>query len=310
MTMAFPTRKLTAVCEITTGQLHDVVLPPAYEGEAGAIQVSITLQSGGTAANVSDMKASMYLYDKCTDAMTDEVSMSFSGSTVIGTMPSAFFSISARMLLCILLTDTATGRTMTVGTLPLEVKNVRGGKLLSLRAPTPSEVVYVGRAPYIGANNHWMVWNNDTQSYEDSGVLCVGTGAQSVDGVQPDSNGNIQLNAQSGTVILPNGTYSVGAALPFTESPDKYMYMIGRVSYSGCSPCWGGGSGDNRTYSAVSIVRSGGNTQLYIATITGTYNTTNFTLTEAKRITIASDGSVSVDVISSVHIGAMYGIEM
>lgn len=176
MTMAFPTRKLTAVCEITTGQMQDVVLPPAYEGEAGAIEVSVTLQSGGAAAIISDMKASMYLYDKATDAMTDEVSMSISGSTVTGTMPAAFFSISARMLLCIQLTDTATGRTMTVGTLPLEVKNVRGGNLLSLRAPTPSEVVYVGRAPYLSAGNTWMIWDTSTGKYKDSGVSAVGAG--------------------------------------------------------------------------------------------------------------------------------------
>ena len=176
MTMAFPTRKLTAVCEITTGQLYDVVLPPAHEGEAGAIEVSVKLEYGGSAASVSGMKPSMYLYDKIRDAMTDSVDMALSGSTITGTMPEAFFAISSRMLLCLVLTDTASGCTMTVGTLPLEVKNVRGGTVLSTRAPSISEVVYVGRAPYLSSANTWMVWDTSKGKYVDSGVSAVGAG--------------------------------------------------------------------------------------------------------------------------------------
>lgn len=204
--MGIPVRKMTGVCEITTGQMHDVSLPPAFEGEAGAIEVKVTLEYGGAAASVSGLAAGMYLYDPYADTMTDEVGMSLSGNAASGVMPGAFFAACGCPLLCLTLTDPATGQRMVAGSLPLEVQNVCGSSVLTMRTPTPSEVVYIGRAPYIGADNRWWVWDNETHAYRNSGVLCVGTGVASVNGIKADKNGNADVLALN---LLDNSDWRI-----------------------------------------------------------------------------------------------------
>ena len=120
-----------------------------------------------------------------------------------------------------------------------------------------------------------------------------------------------QTDAQRGKVILPNGDYAVGASLPFTESPDNYEYLTGRVGYAGIAPSWGGGSGANRRY-ALSSVSLGSDTAsgevfLYAIRIGGTYNENDFKLLRATRIAISSTGSVRFDQLNSIQIGVLYG---
>ena len=174
--MAFPSRTLRAVCEISSGTLKISQRPPAYTHETGALDVIVDLKNGGNAyVPDASIVAGMYLFWQDTQYMSELVEMSISGCTLSGTFGDALTAMPGCPLLVVQLQDTDTGDIIVAAAAPIQITKVEGNLIVTTRPPSPSEIVYIGRSPYINTENyHWMQWNSVALAYEDTGVVAKG----------------------------------------------------------------------------------------------------------------------------------------
>ena len=174
-----PTRTLTATLEISTGSMIITNRPPAFTGEADALEVSISLLDGGVAYSpTGNVLAQLYLYWAGTIDMSEAVDLTISGSTLTGSLPDTLTAVPGCPLMVIQLTDADTGALIVAAATPIQITNVLGERVISSRPATPSEVVYIGRSPYIDTTTgHWMQWDTATQDYADTGVTAAGSPA-------------------------------------------------------------------------------------------------------------------------------------
>lgn len=177
--MAFPSRTLRAVCEISSGTLKISQRPPAYTHEAGALDVIVDLKNGGNAyVPDASVVAGMYLFWQDTQYMSEFVEMGISGCTLSGTFSDALTAMPGCPLLVVQLQDTDTSDIIVAAAAPIQITKVEGNLIVTTRPPSPSEIVYVGRSPYINTlNQHWMQWNSTDHAYEDTGVVAKGVPA-------------------------------------------------------------------------------------------------------------------------------------
>lgn len=171
-----PKRTLTATLEISTGSLILTSRPPAFQGEVHALALSISLLDGGAAYTpTGNVVAQMYLYWPGTVEMTETVPLTISGSTLTGTLPETLTAVPGCPLLVIQITDEDTADLIVAAASPIQITNVLGGTVISTRPPTPSEIIYVGRSPYIdGVTGNWVQWDTATSGYIDTGVTAAG----------------------------------------------------------------------------------------------------------------------------------------
>lgn len=202
-------RILSGVVEISTAALTVTSQPPVFVGENGALEVSLSFLMGGTAADISMYIAEMYLFWPERKQMTDAVQMTVSGSAATGTFSDALTAVAGAPLFIVQLTD-EDGKLIVACAQPLQITETRGDVVITTRPPTPSEIVYVGRAPYINqTNNNWMVWDNDSGAYVDSGIGAVGTpNVVSVNG----STGAVTLNG-SNIPLSSSGSTTIAQAI-------------------------------------------------------------------------------------------------
>lgn len=218
-----PKRTLTATLEISTGSLILTSRPPAFQGEVHALALSISLLDGGAAYTpTGNVVAQMYLYWPGTVEMTETVPLTISGSTLTGTLPETLTAVPGCPLLVIQITDADIGDLIVAAASPIQITNVLGGTVISTRPPTPSEIIYVGRSPYIdGVTGNWVQWDTDAGEYVDTGVHAKGDkGDQgipgpvaTVNGVQPDAQGNVQLSGANIPSSAITGAANVDAGL-------------------------------------------------------------------------------------------------
>lgn len=211
--MGFPTRTLSGVCEISTASFLISSMPKAHEGENGAIDVVVQFRYQGKSYSVDSLKAEMYLFFKSKNIMTDSVELAVNGDTATGGIPAELISRAGCPLLVITLTDPETGQQIVACHVSVHVENILGSTVITTRPPTPSETVYVGRAPYIGENGNWYTFDNIDFAFVDSGVTASGPrGDDGVDGQTPyiGENGNWWIgNTDTGTKAQgPAGTGS------------------------------------------------------------------------------------------------------
>jgi len=177
--MAFPSRTLRAVCEISSGTLQISQRPPAYTHEEGALSVIVDLKNNG-AAYVPDASvvAGMYLFWQDTQYMSELVEMGISGCTLSGTFSGALTAMPGCPMLVIQLQDTDTSDIIVAAAAPIQITKIEGNLIVTTRPPSPSEIIYIGRSPYINSlNGHWMQWNSTDHAYEDTGVVARGVPA-------------------------------------------------------------------------------------------------------------------------------------
>ena len=174
--MAFPSRTLRAVCEISSGTLQISQRPPAYTHEAGALSVVVDLKNDGTAyVPDASIVAGMYLFWPDTQYMSELVDMDIVGCTISGTFGDALTAIPGCPLLVVQLQDTDTYNVIVAAAAPIQITKVEGSLIVTTRPPSPSEIIYVGRSPYINLDNlHWMQWDNSLRVYVDTGVVAKG----------------------------------------------------------------------------------------------------------------------------------------
>lgn len=229
-----PKRTLTATLEISTGSLILTSRPPAFQGEVHALALSISLLDGGAAYTpTGNVVAQMYLYWPGTVEMTETVPLTISGSTLTGTLPETLTAVPGCPLLVIQITDEDSGDLIVAAASPIQITNVLGGTVISTRPPTPSEIIYVGRSPYIdGVTGNWVQWDTDAGEYVDTGVHAKGDkGDQgipgpvaTVNGVQPDAQGNVQLGDFGGATSSLAGSSGM---VPAPAAGDDDMFLRG-----------------------------------------------------------------------------------
>ena len=171
-----PTRVLTAVLEISTGSMVFTTRPPAFTGEALALDVSISLLNNGTAYTPSgNVRAQMYLYWQGTVLMSEAVDLTITDNVLTGSMPEALMSMAGCPLLVIRLDDAETNSLIVAAATPIQITNVLGEQVISTRPATPSEIIYVGRSPYINpTTGTWMEWDTEAGEYVDTGTTALG----------------------------------------------------------------------------------------------------------------------------------------
>ena len=171
-----PKRTLTATLEISTGSMIITNRPPAFTGEADALTVSVSVLDGGAAYTpVGNVLAKLYLYWPGTINMSEAVDLTITGSTLTGSLPDTLTAVPGCPLMVIQLTDTDSGDLIVAAATPIQITSVLGERVISSRPATPSEIIYIGRSPYIDvATGHWMQWDTASSGYIDTGVSAAG----------------------------------------------------------------------------------------------------------------------------------------
>lgn len=171
-----PKRTLTATLEISTGSMIITNRPPAFTGEADALTVSVSVLDGGAAYTpVGNVLAKLYLYWPGTINMSEAVDLTITGSTLTGSLPDTLTAVPGCPMMVIQLTDTDSGDLIVAAATPIQITNVLGERVISSRPATPSEIIYIGRSPYIDvATGHWMQWDTASSGYIDTGVSAAG----------------------------------------------------------------------------------------------------------------------------------------
>lgn len=200
-----PKRPLTAALEISTGSMIFTVKPPAFTGEAEALNLSVSLLNNGAAYTPSgSVRAQMYLYWPGTVLMSDAVDLAISGNILTGTMPETLMAMAGCPLLVVRLDDPETNAMIVAAATPIQITNVLGEQVISTRPPTPSEIVYVGRSPYINQfTGTWMEWDAEAGAYADTGVTALGRPATFMAQATTLAAGSAATAAISGTPEAP-----------------------------------------------------------------------------------------------------------
>lgn len=198
-----PKRTLTATLEISTGSMIITNRPPAFTGEADALTINVSLLDGGVAyAPIGNVMAKLYLYWQGTPDMSEAVDLTISGSTLTGSLPDTLTAVPGCPLLVIQLTDADSGDLIVAAATPIQITNVLGERVISSRPATPSEIIYIGRSPYIDmATGHWMQW--DATGYIDTGVDAVGRPATMTAVATTLAAGSAATASISGTPSAP-----------------------------------------------------------------------------------------------------------
>lgn len=167
-----PQRLLSGVCEISTGTFSIMQRPPVYTGEAAALSVQVQFKMQGVDYTIPQgVVAEMYLRYPNTNLMTVAVEMAINGNTASGVLSAEQTGVAGYPLLVIQLTDIETNSLIVACATAVKVSDVRGDLVIDSRAPSPSEIVYIGRSPYIDhTTNRWMEWNTEQNAYVDTGV--------------------------------------------------------------------------------------------------------------------------------------------
>lgn len=240
-----PTRTLSAVCEITRASLVITSRPPIYTGEAGAMRVIVQLKNNDVDYSPSSARAEAYLYYQDTEYMSEAIGMEITGNIVSCLMPSSMTVRAGGPLLTILLKDLNTDHVLVAAAAPIQITNVLGQTVITTRPPTPSEVINVGRAPYIDPETlTWMEWDNDAGEYVDTEVAAYGrpgTFTATATGLPAGSSPTASISGTADSPVLnlgiPKG--DTGAAAGFgavTATADATSSSTPSVTVSSSGP--------------------------------------------------------------------------
>ena len=219
-----PKRTLEAVLEVSTGTMIISSRPPAFTGEAQALAVSITMLNDGEAYTpTGNILAQMYLYWPGTVIMTETADLTIDGSVLSGSMSETMMTMAGCPLLVVQLVDADSGDKIVATATPIQITNVLGESVISTRPPTPAEVVYIGRSPYINAlTGTWMQWDTQASAYVDTEVAAKG---------EKGDPGDPSI-VMTGATETTDG--AIGAVpLPHAGDQDKYLRGDGSWASAG-----------------------------------------------------------------------------
>ena len=192
------------------------------------VQIDFTLD-GSAFLPDSLTQAQLYLYYPSQNVMTAAQNMTISGNTATATLSAEDQATPGAPYLVVQMIDTSSGALIVSCMSPIILRRTRADALTDGTAPNPSEVVYVGRAPYIGDNEHWMVWDNDAAQYVDSGIDAVGpqgeTGPQGPKGDKGDK-GDTGATPEITIGTVTTGAPGTEAAATMTGTPEAPVLSL------------------------------------------------------------------------------------
>lgn len=179
--MGFTRRTLVADCEISTGKLSVYQLPPIFVGEAGALDVNITLKLNGMPYTLTDVTATMHLYWPGTNLQTEYIPMTVNGNVVSGRFTDFLTALPGSPLLIIRIKETSTDDIIVATATPVRIWQTKGGSIIN---PTPGHKSSV----------------------------------KSVDGQEPDETGNVALHDSHIPSSVITGQDTVAIALAYLNT--------------------------------------------------------------------------------------------
>ena len=200
-----PQRTLAGTCEITTGAFSIVQRPPVFTGEAAALNVEVAFKFQNVDYVLPEtIVAEMYLRYPNTDMMTVAVKMTKNGNVASGVLSAEQTGLAGYPLLVIQLTDMDTSALIVACSTTMKISDVRGDLIIDTRAPSPSEIIYIGRSPYINpSNGHWMEWDVSANSYIDTEVVARGLPAMFTANATALPAGSSPTASIGGTAVEP-----------------------------------------------------------------------------------------------------------
>lgn len=165
---------LAGNCEITTGAFTPTTAMPTFQGENNAVRMEITFFDDGVAYNIpSGVDVRAHLYYAARPAMTQSLQMEVVGNLATLDVSDLFTAVSGTPLMVVRLID-SNGDIQVSCTFGVNVKPTLSGTVIYLLPPSPDEIIYVGRSPYVGNNGNWWTFDNDLHVFVDSGYAATG----------------------------------------------------------------------------------------------------------------------------------------
>ena len=165
---------LAGNCEITTGAFTPTTSMPTFQGENNAVRMEITFFNDGAAYNIpSGIDVRAHLYYAARPAMTQSLQMEVVGNLATLDVSDLFTAVSGTPLMVVRLVDSS-GDIQVSCTFGVNVKPTLSGTVIYLLPPSPDEIIYVGRSPYVGNNGNWWTFDNDLHVFVDSGYASTG----------------------------------------------------------------------------------------------------------------------------------------
>ena len=165
---------LAGNCEITTGAFTPTTAMPTFQGENNAVRMEITFFNDGAAYNIpSSVDVRAHLYYAARPAMTQSLQMEVVGNLATLDVSDLFTAVSGTPLMVVRLID-SNGDIQVSCAFGVNVKPTLSGTVIYLLPPSPDEIIYVGRSPYVGNNGNWWTFDNDLHVFVDSGYAATG----------------------------------------------------------------------------------------------------------------------------------------
>lgn len=199
--MITPSKIIKGSCEITTGAFIPVSKPPVYQGESGTVKVELSLLENGSPYTIpTRSEAYFYLNYDARKRRTTSMPMSINYNTVYGVLAFDHTLLSGAPDIVVVVFDEAMN-TQVACKIPVRIIESMADLAVYTSPPPPGITIYVGRSPYVGENGNWLEWNEETQTYVDSGMPARGeTGTIEIIGTQgvgPDEQARFVETAES-----------------------------------------------------------------------------------------------------------------
>lgn len=172
--MPIEQKLLAGDCEITTGAFTPTTAMPVFQGENNAVRLEVSFYNDDVAYSIpADVKVYAYLHYPARPTMTESVEMDKASNVASCDLPDIFTAVSGNPSMVIKMVD-GDGNIVVGCAFGVTVRPTTAGTIITLIAPSPDEIIYVGRSPYIGDNGNWYIFDNDTHAFVDSGFEASG----------------------------------------------------------------------------------------------------------------------------------------
>lgn len=290
-----PKRKIAGVIEISTGSMVFSERPPAFTGEAMALQVEFSLTDGGEPYSPSGhLDAELYFYWPVTVYMSETTHLTLDGPTLTGSIPAELMGRAGNPLMVVQLTDIDTSELIVAAAAPIQITEVRGISVLTSRAPTPSEIVYIGRAPYVDpASGNWMVWDNTLLEYADSGVFAQGDAKEEMEAAAASAAEAATSAANAAASATAAAGSATAARASEQDAADSATAAAGSASAARTSEVNAAGSASDASDSAAAAQTSAANAAASATAAAGSATAAHTSESNAAASATAAAGSAT-----------------
>lgn len=182
-----------------------------------AHRFELTLCRGDSAVEIGGLGVVGY-FIRYSDRTTVPLKGSIEGGKVVLTLTESCYKLPGKFALTIKITSGSAARmavfygegSVTSSSTDSLVDNERTipsidellAQIDAMEKATAAATAAANRAPYIGSNNHWFIWDNAAGAYVDAGISAAGSGVASVNGIKPNPQGDVIVNLGEARFLL------------------------------------------------------------------------------------------------------------